>query len=123
MSSHYGIIKEVKNQPKSSTVPMKSCVRKQVYRNTKALQVKINNNWTNSIHFMSCAAVMKQNCEATIQFGKNDMINVCVCVWGGGMTTPTYVTSTTMQNLENVNKNFCVSYKISTVKSILYSHA
>jgi len=80
MSSHYGIIKEVKNQPKLSTVAMKSDVRKGVYRNTKASEVKINNNWTNITHFTSCAAVMKQNCGATIQFGKNDMINVCVCV-------------------------------------------
>ena len=51
-----------------------------------ALQVKINNNWTNITHFMSCAIVMKQNCEATIQFGTNDKINVCVgvCVCVGG---------------------------------------
>jgi len=36
MSSHYGIIKEVKNQPKISIVLMKSDERKEVYRNTKA---------------------------------------------------------------------------------------
>jgi hypothetical protein len=36
MSSHYGIIDEVKNQPKVSMVPMKSDVRKGLYRNTKA---------------------------------------------------------------------------------------
>ena len=48
-----------------------------------ALQVKINNNWPNITHSTSLAAVMKQNCEATIQFGKNDMIHMCVCVWGG----------------------------------------
>jgi hypothetical protein len=36
MSSHYGIIKDVKNQPKLSIIPMKTDVRKGVYRNTKA---------------------------------------------------------------------------------------
>jgi hypothetical protein len=68
----------VKKQPKLSTAPLKS-EEGSLQEQKNVLQVKINNNWTNITHFTSCAAVMKQNCEATIQFGKNNMINVCVC--------------------------------------------
>jgi hypothetical protein len=64
-----------------------------------ALQVKINNNWTNITHFTSWVAVMKHNCEATIQFGKNDMM--CVCVADDN----TYICY--LEN--NVNKHFCVN--------------
>jgi hypothetical protein len=35
-----------------------------------AFRMKINNNWTDVKHFTSRAAVLKQNCEATIQLGE-----------------------------------------------------